>query len=45
MVEAGKMRLVEKVPGKNGEICVLETTVHERFSMTLLIGKSHRRSL
>ena len=29
MVEAGKMRLVEKVPG---EICVFETTVGERFS-------------
>jgi len=34
MVEAGVMRLVEKVPGENGEICVFETVAWERFSVT-----------
>ena len=34
MVEAGKMRLVEKVPGENGIVCVFETTAHDRFSVT-----------
>jgi hypothetical protein len=31
MVEAGKMRLVEKVPGEH--VCVFATTRGERFSM------------
>ena len=34
MVEAGKMRLVEKVPGENGEICVFETVARVKFSVT-----------
>ena len=34
MVEAGKMRLVEKVPGQNGEICVFETVARVKFSVT-----------
>jgi len=34
MVEAGVMRLVEKVPGENGEICVFETVAWDRFSVT-----------
>ena len=34
MVEAGKMRLVEKVPGENGEICVFETVARVKYSVT-----------
>jgi hypothetical protein len=34
MVEAGKMRLVEKVPGENGEICVFETVARVKFSVS-----------
>ena len=34
MVEAGVMRLVEKVPGENGEICVFETVARVKFSVT-----------
>jgi hypothetical protein len=34
MVEAGKMRLVEKVPGENGEICLFETVARVKFSVT-----------
>jgi hypothetical protein len=34
MVEPGKMRLVEKVPGENGEIYVLETVARVKFSVT-----------
>ena len=34
MVEAGKMRLVEKVPGENKEICVFETVARVKFSVT-----------
>jgi hypothetical protein len=34
MVEAGVMRLVDKVPGENGEICVLETVARVEFSVT-----------
>jgi hypothetical protein len=40
MVEAGKMRLVEKVPGENGEICVFAscrdggTVTRVKFSVT-----------
>jgi len=34
MVEASEMRLVEKVPGENGEICVFETVVRSKFSVT-----------
>ena len=33
-VEAGKMRLVDKVPGENGEICVFETVARVKFSVT-----------
>jgi hypothetical protein len=33
MVEAGVMRLVEKVPGEHGRVCVFETTRAERFSV------------
>ncbi len=33
MVEAGKMRLVEKVLGENSVRYVFETTVHNRFSV------------
>jgi len=39
MVQAGVMRLVEKVPGETGKVCVFaprrdgETTVGERFSV------------
>jgi hypothetical protein len=35
MIQAGKMRLVEKVLGENGVVCVFETTVGDRFSVTL----------
>jgi hypothetical protein len=31
MVQAGKMRLVEKVPGENGGICVFATTRGDHF--------------
>jgi hypothetical protein len=31
---AGKMRLVEKVPGENGGVRVIETTVGDRFRVT-----------
>jgi hypothetical protein len=34
MVEAGKMRLVEKVPGENGEIYVFETVARVKFNVT-----------
>jgi hypothetical protein len=40
MVEAGKMRLVEKVPGQNGESCVFapcrdgKTVARVKFSLT-----------
>ena len=34
MVEAGVMRLVEKVPGENGEIFVFETVARVKFSVT-----------
>jgi hypothetical protein len=34
MVEAGRMRLVETVPGENGGICVFETIVGDKFSVT-----------
>jgi hypothetical protein len=34
MVEAGKMRLVEKVPGENGTVCVFATTSGDHFSVT-----------
>ena len=34
MVQAGKMRLVEKVPGENGTVLVFETTAYDRFSVT-----------
>jgi hypothetical protein len=33
MVEAGKMRLVEKVPGEDGEICLFETVTWHKFSV------------
>jgi phage-related protein len=33
MVEAGRMRLVEEVPGENGEICVFETVARVKFSV------------
>jgi hypothetical protein len=39
MVEAGVMRLVEKVPGEHGKVCVFascrdgKTTTGERFSL------------
>jgi hypothetical protein len=31
MVEAGKARLVETVPGENGPVCVFESSAGERF--------------
>ena len=33
MAEAGKMRLVEKVPGEHGKICVFATTSGDHFSV------------
>jgi hypothetical protein len=33
MVEAGKLRLVETVPGERGEVCTFETVVGDRFSV------------
>jgi hypothetical protein len=33
MVEAGKMRLVDKVLGENGEICVFATVASVKFSV------------
>ncbi len=32
MVEAGKARLIESVPGENGPVCTFETAAGERFS-------------
>lgn len=34
MVEAGKMRLAETVPGESGATCIFETIAGDRFSMT-----------
>jgi hypothetical protein len=34
MVEAGKMRLVETIPGESGPYCVFETIAGDTFSMT-----------
>jgi hypothetical protein len=34
MTQAGVMRLVEKVPGENGVVCVFATTVGDHFSVT-----------
>jgi hypothetical protein len=34
MVESGKMRLVETVPGENGPYCVFETIAGDTFSVT-----------
>jgi len=46
MVEAGKMRLMEKVPGERGTVCVFETTVHDRVSVTrLAISKEQELAL
>jgi hypothetical protein len=46
MVQSGKMRLVEKVPGEHGRVCVFETTVGERFSMVKpAIGKEQELAL
>jgi hypothetical protein len=33
MVEAGKVRLVEMVPGENGPVCVFESSAGEQFSL------------
>jgi hypothetical protein len=33
MVEAGKMRLVEKVRAEHGQICVFETVARRKFSV------------
>ncbi len=33
MVEAGKARLIETVPGENGPVCVFESSVGERFNL------------
>ena len=33
MVRAGKMRLIEHVPGEGGRICVFQTTVGRRFNL------------
>ena len=33
MVEAGKARLVETVPGENGAVCVFESSAGEQFSL------------
>lgn len=33
MVQAGKMHLVEKVPGENGAVCVFATTSGNHFSV------------
>jgi hypothetical protein len=33
MVEAGKARLVETVPGENGPVCVFESSAGEQFSL------------
>jgi len=34
MVEAGKARLVETVPGENGPVCLFESSAGERFSLS-----------
>ena len=34
MVEAGKMRLVDKIPSESGVVYVFHTTVGDRFSVT-----------
>lgn len=34
MVEAGKMRLVETVPGESGATCIFETLTGDSFSVT-----------
>ncbi len=33
MAEAGKMRLVEKVPGEHGTVCVFATTSGDHFGV------------
>jgi hypothetical protein len=33
MAQAGKMHLVEKVPGENGTVCVFATTSGDHFSV------------
>jgi hypothetical protein len=33
MVQAGKMHLVEKVPGENGTVCVFAPTSGDHFSV------------
>lgn len=35
MVEAGKMRLVETIPGENGAMYVFETTAGEKFTFSV----------
>jgi hypothetical protein len=34
MVESGKMRLVETIPGESGPYCVFETIAGDNFSVT-----------
>jgi hypothetical protein len=34
MVEYGKMRLVETIPGENGATCIFETTAGDLFNVT-----------
>lgn len=34
MVEYGKMRLVETIPGENGATCIFETIAGDTFSVT-----------
>jgi hypothetical protein len=33
MVEAGRMRLVDKIPGEGGVVCVFETVTWHKFSV------------
>jgi hypothetical protein len=35
MVEAGKMRLVETIPGKNGATCIFEMTVGPKLTFSV----------
>jgi len=41
MVEAGKARLVEQVPGEAGAVCTFETVAGEQFSLPAP-GARHR---
>jgi guanyl-specific ribonuclease Sa len=42
MVEAGKARLVETVPGENGPVCTFETITGEQLSLSAPVAQAPR---